>query len=202
MKGNLQHAGKLLKKELGTVGRVVGRVAEPGFSRRERRRVLHFKRIEEHELRSLAITRQRLQIERDREALRYRKAGIERSRGKVAGPPEAERGPQDGFSASRPRDKREKDLKAYREKTRSLIEEREAAAAGANTAAALDFRATMFQRRKFRASHYTQVSKDARAEAKLRRKEADRKFLQRDAQLAARQADQEESCESREPSSK
>ena len=82
VKGNLQHAGKLLKKELGTVGRVVGRVAEPGFSRRERRRVLHLKRIEEHELRSLAITRQRLQIERDREALRYRKAGIERSRGR------------------------------------------------------------------------------------------------------------------------
>ena len=83
VKGNLQHAGKLLKKELGTVGRVVGRVAEPGFSRRERRRVLHLKRIEEHELRSLAITRQRLQIERDREALRYRKAGIERSRGRL-----------------------------------------------------------------------------------------------------------------------
>ena len=31
VKGNLQHAGKLLKKELGTVTRVVGRVAEPGF---------------------------------------------------------------------------------------------------------------------------------------------------------------------------
>ena len=88
---------------------------------------------------------------------------------------------------------REKDLKAYREKTRSLIEEREAALSNANTAAALDFRATMFQRRKFRAAHYTQVSKDARLEAKLRRKEADRKFLERDAQLAARQAEQEES---------
>ena len=33
--GESQHAGKLLKKELGTVGRVVGRVAEPGFSRRK-----------------------------------------------------------------------------------------------------------------------------------------------------------------------
>ncbi len=91
------------------------------------------------------------------------------------------------------RRQREKDLKAYREKTQSLIEEREAAAAGANTAAALHYRETMFQRRKFRASHYTQVSKDARLEAKLRRKEADRKFLQRDAELAARQAEQEES---------
>ena len=84
-------------------------------------------------------------------------------------------------------------FKSYREKTQSLIEEREAAAAGANTAAALDYRETMFQRRKFRASHYTQFAKDARLEAKLRRKEADRKFLERDAELAARQAEQEES---------
>ena len=84
---------------------------------------------------------------------------------------------------------REKDLKAYREKTRSLIEEREAAAAqaGATTAAALHFRATMFQRRKFRAAHYSQFAIDARAEAKLRSKEADRKFAEGDAELAARQ---------------
>ena len=193
VKGNLQHAGKMLKKELGTVTRVVGRVAEPGFSRRERRRVLHLKRIEEHELRSLAITRQRLQIERDREALRYRKAGIERSRGRLLDhlkPSEDLKMALARVAATR---QREKDLKAYREKTRSLIEEREAALSNANTAAALDYRETMFQRRKFRASHYTQVSKDARAEAKLRRKEADRKFLERDAQLAARQAEQEES---------
>ena len=88
---------------------------------------------------------------------------------------------------------REKDLKAYREKTRSLIEEREAALSNANTAAALDFRETMFQRRKFRAAHYSQFAIDARLEAKLRRKEADRKFLRRDAELAARQADQEDS---------
>ena len=192
VKGNLQHAGKLLRKELGTVGRVVGRVAEPGFSRRERRRVLHLKRIEEHELRSLAITRQRLQIERDREALRYRKAGIERSRGRLLDhlrPSEDLKMALARVAATR---QREKDLKAYREKTRSLIEEREAALSNANTAAALDFRATMFQRRKFRAAHYSQFAIDARAEAKLRRKEADRKFLRRDAQLAARQADQEE----------
>ena len=183
----------MLKKELGTVGRVVGRVAEPGFSRRERRRVLHLKRIEEHELRSLAITRQRLQIERDREALRYRKAGIERSRGRLLDhlrPSEDLKMALARVAATR---QREKDLKAYREKTRSLIEEREAAAAGANTKAALDFRATMFQRRKFRASHYSAFAIDARAEAKLRRKEADRKFLRRDAELAARQADQEAS---------
>ena len=88
---------------------------------------------------------------------------------------------------------REKDLKAYREKTQLLIDQREAALSNANTKAAQDFRETMFQRRKFRASHYSQFAKDARAEAKLRRKEADRKFLERDAQLAARQAEQEES---------
>ena len=128
VKGNLQHAGKMLKKELGTVTRVVGRVAEPGFSRRERRRVLHLKRIEEHELRSLAITRQRLQIERDREALRYRKAGIERSRGgywTTSSPSEDLKMALARVAATR---QREKDLKAYREKTQSLIEEREAAA--------------------------------------------------------------------------
>ena len=113
--------------------------------------MLHLKRIEEHELRSLAITRQRLQIERDREARGTRKAGIERSRGQVAGPPETLGGPQDDSARVAATRQWEKDLKAYREKTRSLIEESEAAAAGANTAAALDFRETMFQRRKFRA---------------------------------------------------
>ena len=88
---------------------------------------------------------------------------------------------------------REKDLKAYREKTQLLIDQREAALSNANTKAAQDYRETMFQRRKFRAAHYSAFAKDARLEAKLRRKEADRKFLQRDAELAARQADQEDS---------
>lgn len=188
VKKNTLSAAKVMGKELGTVGRVLGKVVEPGFSRRERRRNLHLKRIENHELKSLAITRQRLQIERDREALRFRKAGLERSRGRVLDhlkPSEDLKMALARVAATR---KRELELKSYREKTQTLMEEKAAAASSSSSAAAIDHRETMKARRTFRATHYTQVAKDARMEANVRRKNADRTFLKRDAELAARGA--------------
>ena len=116
--------GKTVGKELLTLGKNAAHALEPSFMRRDRRRRDHLRRIEAHEARALAISKERLTIERDRAAMRFKKAQSERERGLLLDhmkPSEDLKMALDRVASTR---KRELDLMAFRARRQRDVDER------------------------------------------------------------------------------
>lgn len=130
---NVGQIGKFAVKEASTVARIVGSTLEPPFSRRHRRRTLHLKRIADHEKRALEANKERLAIERDREAMRFKNVVVERDRGKLLDhmkPSEDLKMALARVAATR---KRELDLEAFRARRQRDVDERPAPGRGRQT---------------------------------------------------------------------